>query len=61
VVVFGFLWFVGKVMNKFGHDISGKLLSRCRLLKLCQLIFHGLDMDGFLGSYYSSFSGDKIN
>jgi hypothetical protein len=39
-MVFGFSWLAGKVMNKFGHDISGKLLSRWRLLKTCQLISH---------------------
>jgi hypothetical protein len=34
---FGFSWLAGKVMNKFGHDISGNLLSRWRLLKTCLL------------------------
>ena len=37
-MVFGFSCLAGKVMNKFGHDISGKLFSRWRLLKKCQLI-----------------------
>jgi hypothetical protein len=40
VMVFGFSWLARKVMNKFGHDISGKFLSRWRLLKKCQLISH---------------------
>jgi hypothetical protein len=47
-MVLGFSWLAGKVMNKFGHDISGKLLSRWRLLKWCQPISHGLDMGDFL-------------
>jgi hypothetical protein len=32
-MVFGFSWLAEKVMNKFRHDISSKLLSRWRLLK----------------------------
>jgi hypothetical protein len=39
-MVLGFSWLAGKVMNKFGHDISGKLLSRWILLKQCQPISH---------------------
>jgi hypothetical protein len=38
MMVFGFSWLARKVMNKFGHDISGELLSRWILLKMYQLI-----------------------
>jgi hypothetical protein len=39
-MVFGFSCIEKKVMNKFVHDISGKLLSRWILLKMCQPISH---------------------
>ena len=39
-MVFGFSSLTGKVMDKFGLDISGKLLTRWRLLKTCHLISH---------------------
>jgi hypothetical protein len=33
VKVFGFSWFAGKVMNKFGHDILGKLFFKVQIVE----------------------------
>jgi hypothetical protein len=41
-MVFFFSWLAEKVMDKFWHDISGKLLLRWRFLETCQRISHAV-------------------